>query len=153
MRRNEGAAKTNERLLAIVLFFFITAVLWEIPGVYSKTLSVAFRYCFGDFFDTYFWYRTRMDAWSSWQGLLVASWYPYIKANYTRLLRTRIHFVSSCAVSSLLLAGWVTIWLTHSKDEYTSIHRFVGLLPLPFYLFVRNLPPFCSQIMTPLEVK
>ena len=62
-RQQGQCAGTSEKLISLATFAALTALIWEIPGVYESTLGAALKEVFGSFFNEYFWYRTRMDCW------------------------------------------------------------------------------------------
>jgi hypothetical protein len=83
LSRRFGWSHTNREIaLGIGLYFMLIIVVWEIPGLFQSTIEAACRALFGDFFAEYLTYRTTIDKWSSFAGLVFAAFYPNIKSMY-----------------------------------------------------------------------
>jgi hypothetical protein len=154
-RRPEGAtASRREKLISLLAYACMISFVWEAPAVYPTVVSPALRFLFGDFFDEYFWYRTRMDCWSSWLGVLFACVYPTILERRELLLdHRRWPFWAIGFVCTAMLAGWFAFWVaTFSEPEaYLQWHRLIGCLPIPAYIFFRNVGPLSQYSLQPLE--
>ena len=140
-RRELQAASAREQALGLALYALLIALVWEVPGVYEASVGPLLRGAFGAFFDEYFHYRTLMDAWSSFAGLLFAVAYPHVLSHRRLLFDVSGKlFWRMMAVAVALFTVWAVVWLRlwSDPDAYIRYHRFVGTLPIPLYLLVRN---------------
>jgi hypothetical protein len=185
-RSGDGkAAAVGERVLGIAIFAVLTVAIWEVPGAYEATLGEVFNAGSGggggtSFFSAYFWYRTRMDCWSSWSGLLVAAVYPQVLAWFKNNGQQQQQqqpppppppqgrpavdwrWVAVAALATAVSAGLFSVWASAAypanpppgsdpASAYANLHRFVGTLPIPLYLVLRNSPWCIDYVSVPLE--
>jgi len=149
-----------EKALGCAIMIGLCCLIWLDPhndgeGVYD----VFFRPCLiniSEYFEWYFWMRTKMDYLSSIPGLCFAAVYtPFRDAwpfGISRLARWGIGLIS---LSLLVVAIWVSQlpqYCCNGGADYRAVNPYIGTLWIPSYLLLRNAFPWLSRrIMKPIE--
>ena len=149
-----------EKTLGCVFMIALCCLIWLDPhndgkGIYDVLLR-PWLLGISDYFEWYFWMRTKMDYLSSVPGLCFAAIYtPFRDAwpfGISRLARLGLF---GGATVLLAIAIWVSKlpqYCCDSGADYRAVNPYVGTLWIPFYLLARNLVPALSRrIMKPIE--
>jgi hypothetical protein len=155
LSRRFGWSHTNREIaLGIGLYFILIVVVWEIPGLFQSTIEAACRAIFGDFFAEYLTYRTTIDKWSSFAGLVFAAFYPNIKSMYVQQKFTSSNLGFLSIISFAAFGFWLWAWRVHTAEEdYAQWHPYTGTLWVLSYVLLRNAYPGSSHyVSVPLEM-
>ena len=151
------------KLLGIGVMATLSAVIWEVPGVYDNVFGHAFKWAFGSFFNDYFKMRTEMDRYSAVLGMMFAAVYPtLLKEKWpirspaaTQGTKGRWTWTSTASlcvqvfVATGATAAWIALWATKfhvdDKSDYQQLHPYVGALWVPLYIMVRNCHPWLTE--------
>ena len=139
-------------LPALALYAAVAAAVWEFGG-YDVALRPALSSAFGAPFETYFWYRTRMDYLSSFFGAVFAAALPSVVAVWVVGDRSKTAKGAAAAAAAALAAAGVLAWATHAKPAaYRDVQPYVGTLWVPLYALLRNATPALrNSVSRPLE--
>jgi hypothetical protein len=143
--------KASQVRVSLASYAVLIVAGWEL-GNHSLALLFSagvLKPWLGNLAHSIFWYRTKMDAWSSFIGLAFAAGFPYLKELCWPKSRSK-HKVTVLVIACVFVFCWLCLALFH--PEYSTIHRLVGTLPIPLYLVLRNWNNECQQaISVPLE--
>ncbi|KAH8074291.1 N-acetylneuraminate 7-O(or 9-O)-acetyltransferase [Aureococcus anophagefferens] len=122
-------------------------------GGYDLALRPALSSAFGAPFETYFWYRTRMDYLSSFFGAVFAAALPSVVAVWVVGDRSKTAKGAAAAFAAALAAAGAVAWATHAKPAaYRDVQPYVGTLWVPLYALLRNATPASrNSVSMPLE--
>ena len=139
-------------LPALALYAAVAAAVWEFGG-YDLALRPALSSAFGAPFETYFWYRTRMDYLSSFFGAVFAAALPSVVAVWVVGDRSKTAKGAAAAAAAALAAAGAVAWATHAKPAaYRDVQPYVGTLWVPLYALLRNATPALrNSVSRPLE--
>jgi len=93
------------------------------------------------------WYfRTALDHWSAFLGMIFAANYPIISLFYRKLEALPFHqcWLGKASVALLLLVAlgvWITGPFQQEKYLYNTTNPYFGFIPLITYVYLRNLTP------------
>ena len=138
----------------LVIFVAIIAVVWQ-NDVYGNTINKALDSIFGNDFAKEFAYRTNLDRFSSWSGVVIGYLWPNLlfifgfgRSN-AAVANWRDYSVSRIlvCVTSAGLFGYSVYTYVHFLDKpktrdmiagYNEWHPFMGVLWIALFLLVRN---------------
>lgn len=145
--KNEAPGSLLRIVFALTFYLVLTSVLWEF-GLYHVIVKPLLLYFFGEGFEEYFWFRTRMDYLSSWFGALAATLMPLTVAGWRSSYQG---LVLTVATALFALGAWA--WASHSSAmQYRDVAPFVGTLWVPLYAVLRNATPYLrNRVSVPLE--
>lgn len=149
---NNGATTALERWAALVLLAVFVVVIWEVPGVYDATIKPVLLKSFGNGFEEYFWFRTRMDYLSSLSGVACAAIFPQVvKAWSSRHIgASTVTLLSACCFAAV--ACWIAATRGSNQNDYRLIQPYIATFWVPIYCIARNATPFLRRrVAFPLE--
>lgn len=148
-----GVSQANEKLVAsfclIVSFIFVTSV-FEVKPIWTALMSpFKFLYLNGDLHE--WWFRTNLDHYATWAGMLVAFFLPTWVSLQSKLdnmdSKTNRYFIragiTTVLVSILLVFSSKFLFSDkYDKFSYNSLNPYISLIPIMCYLILRNLFPY-----------
>lgn len=129
------------KLLVVSVLIYI---IWDINGGIFDTIFVwlgtdsVIGAGSGSIYEWYF--RTSLDKYSTFLGMIFALNYPIAEQFFTRARGGPI------MVSAVILGGlaiwWFYYFYTLPKLEYNLSHSYFSIIPLLAYIFFRNITPY-----------
>jgi N-acetylneuraminate 9-O-acetyltransferase len=87
-----------------------------------------------------YYFRTSLDHWSSYLGMIFAINYPLVEQYYQRASTLSLTIASVLFLA--LSIWWIVEIYTLSKIEYNLVHSYYAIIPLTAYIFFRNITPW-----------
>jgi len=159
-KKENREACYSEKVLGCAIMIGLCCSIWLDPHDDDKGIyDVLFRPCLvsiSEYFEWYFWMRTKMDFLSSIPGLCFAAVYKSFRDAWPHGI-SRLAYWGVGAVSGLLLT--VSIWVSQLSQyccnggaDYRIVNPYIGTLWIPSYLLARNASPWLSRrVMKPIE--
>jgi len=126
------------KLMAVGVLIYI---IWDIDG---GAFDVLFAWLGtdkiigagnGSVWEYYF--RTSLDHWSSFLGMIFALNYPLIEQYYKIAVGGPLYVAA--AIMLVLTIWWLWVIYAKPKMEYNLVHSYFAIIPLTSYIFFRNI--------------
>ena len=160
-KKTQEEACLFEKILGVALVVCIDCALWlddrgDGKGPYDILLRWWLR-DISDYFEWYFYLRTKMDYLSSVPGMVFAIAYVPLRDAWAAgsLPRELVWGLYLISAGLLAVAIWVAArheFCCASGADYRRVNPYIGTLWIPFYLLVRNAHPWLTQrVAKPIE--
>jgi len=133
--------------LKFAIYASIVAVIWEIPDVFDAVWS-PWQTLLSTGGSMHEWkFRSTLDHWSPLFGMICAWAYPHIcnwfeglEATDNKAYELLIKGVVGAVVSGITYTWYINVF-TLDKLSYNGLHPYFSIIPILFYLFMRNVMP------------
>jgi len=133
--------------LKMGVYFVIVATVWEIPAVFNAVFTpmAPLLSTGGSMHEWTF--RTTLDHWATLVGMLWAWGQPWVKQSLEELEVPGREQRSFVVKGGILVGGFIVfyMWFTRifllPKYEYNPVHPYYSIIPILYYIYVRNLMP------------
>ena len=125
----------------LVVLGIVIYIIWDINGgIFDAVFALlgtdkVIGANSGSVWEYYF--RTSLDHWSSYLGMIFALNYPLIEQYYKFAAGLPLYFAAT--VMFVLTIAWLFIIYTKPKMEYNLLHSYTAIVPLVSYIFFRNI--------------
>ena len=158
-KKTKEEALLIEKFLGVAIVVAIDCLIWlddrgDGKGPYDLLLRWWLR-DISDYFEWYFYLRTKMDYLSSVPGMLFAIAYVPFRDHWSTFSKPVLASFYLGAGALLAIAIWIASQPQYCCDngaEYRKINPYIGTLWIPFYLLIRNAHPYLTQrVAKPIE--
>ncbi|KAK3749972.1 hypothetical protein QZH41_008462 [Actinostola sp. cb2023] len=145
---------TNRAVMAgkFAAYLVINVLIFDIPGASYKVFW-PFQFILNVNGKLDYWvYRSTLDHWTTWVGMLCAYNYPYVekflayldKKHDTCKDRRIATFLkaASILICTALFILWMYYVLLEDRAIYKKIHPYTSWIPILIYIWLRNIFPY-----------
>lgn len=134
-----------------VIFFIFNSIIFEFPYLTYK-IFWPFQFVLNVKGNLDYWvYRSTLDHWATWIGMLLAYNYPYYD-NFLRYLekddgKRRNNLLKNSLkafltfVCLIIVGLWFYYFLLVNRSVYRRYHPYTSIIPILAYIWLRNLHP------------
>jgi hypothetical protein len=93
-----------------------------------------------------YYFRTSLDHWSSFFGMIFALNFPLAEQFFTRAKGPPL--VAAAAAMMMVTIWWLWNIYTFEKFTYNLVHAYTAIIPLTSYIFFRNVLPYSRAFVS-----